>query len=107
MAALALSLLETVEELDPRGVVVVREVGVEPQTGPGVGQVVGLSLGANIPELAVVSPLDVPHQVHHCVEPRLAERHVLDDGQPGPPELLQLNSQSDGDGREGGGLVLS
>ena len=77
---------------------------MEPQTGPGVGQVVGLRLGANIPELAVVGPLDLPHQVHHGIQPRLAEGHVLDDGQAAPPQLLEENSQSGG---EGAGLMLS
>ena len=57
MAAVALGLLEAVEELDTGGVVVVRQVGVQPQAGPGVGQVVRLGLGADIPELAVVSHL--------------------------------------------------
>ena len=67
---------------------------MEAQTGPGVGQVVGVGLGADIPELAVVGPLHIPHQVHHGLQAVLVEGDVLDDGQAGPPEVLQSNSQS-------------
>ena len=66
---------------------------MEAETGPSVGQVVGLRLGADIPDLTVVSPLHLPHQVHHVLQPRLGEGDLLDDGQAFPPQLLQSNSQ--------------
>ena len=68
---------------------------MQAQAGPSVGQVVGVGLGADIPVVAVVSPLDGPHQVHHALQARLAEGDVLDDCQTGPSQVLQSNYQSD------------
>ena len=77
------------EELRAGGVLVVGEVGVEPETGPGVCEVVGLLFGLHIPELSVVSPLHPPRQAGDGLQAGETPGHVLDDGQPGPAQLLQ------------------
>ena len=48
-----------------------------------------IDLVLTIPEVSVMSPLHIPHQASHALQPGDVSRDVLEDCQSCPPELLQ------------------